>query len=250
MALHRRIQTRGARLQGTQGPAGNPQDNPAPSTRATGQNRAAGTGPRCRDYLLPGGLLSTYLILITMGFGFTPFLFSSSGSCPAHVVREDQSVDETPSCRVYSLHPAPFLVGKVIEPGTIIPQILALGRIRQIELQKRVHGVRVFRIRVRVIGGEHHRVAEAGIVDVFRRPLIALDRGKALALKVIAGLQGQLGMFEALPLLCSSIRHISHGTHEQFPSRNATRRWGNRSRIPPPQKLTVASIIPMEWEQV
>ena len=48
---------------------------------------------------------------------------------------------------------------------------------------------------------------------------------------------------------CSSMRHSSHGSQEQLPSRKPILRLGNRSITPPPMVSTTLIIISMGWLQ-
>ena len=50
-----------------------------------------------------------------------------------------------------------------------------------------------------IAGVEYHSVAVSGIIAVLGGPLVALYRGKALALEVSAGEQGQIGVFLTSP---------------------------------------------------
>ena len=56
-------------------------------------------------------------------------------------------------------------------------------------------------------------------------------------------------LFIPISSSCSSMRHSSQGSQEQFPSRKPIRRLGNRSMTPPPMVSTTLIIISMGWEQ-
>src|SRR5262245_21213870 len=80
-----------------------------------------------------------------------------------------------------------------VEPQDVVPEDLLLARAADGEREKALHGFRILRIAVGIVGGGHEVIVSEGVDDVLDELLVALHGAEALAAKVVRGRQREMG---------------------------------------------------------
>jgi hypothetical protein len=88
----------------------------------------------------------------------------------------------------------PIFSFEVIHLRAVVPQIFPFGLVGKRQLEKRIDGVGVFDVEVRIVRGENHIVFEAVLGNVLGRDLIAFHGSVALSLKIFQRRQRQIGI--------------------------------------------------------
>src|SRR5262245_52687138 len=75
----------------------------------------------------------------------------------------------------------PTFTSQPVQLDHVVPQDLLLARAAERQRQESIHGLRILRVAVRVVGGGDEVVVAEGVDDVLHELLVALHRAVALA---------------------------------------------------------------------